>query len=245
MVFPLEAPTLGVIGGMGPLATVAFLRALTLETAADRDQDHLHVLVDSDPTIPDRTAFLLGAGPDPRPALIRAARRLEQAGATFLVMPCNTATVFAGDIARAVCVPLLPWIGIAAAAAGSGQRVGLLATDGTLAAGKYQAAINAHGSSVVLSAPDDQLIVTDVVYGPRGVKATGGVTPEGRAGLLAVAARLAAAGADCLLLACTELPLAIPADDPAWPVPAIDPAVEVARHAIQLAGRAVRGQVLT
>lgn len=82
--------TVGVLGGMGPEASADFYRRITARTLAARDQDHLHVIVDSDPSIPDRTAYLRGEGPDPRPALTAAARRLAAAGAELLVMACKT-----------------------------------------------------------------------------------------------------------------------------------------------------------
>jgi aspartate racemase len=225
---------------MGPLATVAFLQALTLATTASRDQDHLHVLVDSDPAIPDRTAFLLGSGEDPRPAIIRAARRLEEAGATYLVMPCNTANAFAPDVAAAVSVPLLPWIDFAAAAAlRLGGRVGLIATDGMLASGLYQQAIVERGGLTIEPADQRQQEVMAVIYGTRGVKAAG-PTADQRRVMVTVADELVRRGAEAILLACTEVPLAVAADDPAWPVPAIDPAVAVANEAVRYAGLEVR-----
>ncbi len=234
-------PTLGVIGGMGPLATAAFLRVLALETLAKRDQDHLRVLVDSDPSIPDRTTFLMGRGEDPRPALARVAQRLEAAGATLLVMPCNTANLLADSIAGAVTVSVLPWIDIGAeAAARAGGTTGLLATDGTVVAGVYQRAIERFGSSTMVPLPADQRIVMDAIYGPTGVKATGTVTRDIQGDLWRVVDELVQRGADNILLACTELPLAIPANDPRWPVVAIDPARAVARAAIRLAGGKTR-----
>src|SRR4029453_14388367 len=102
-------PVLGVMGGMGPAATAEFLRRLIEATPAGRDQDHLHVLVDNDPSVPDRTAALLGQGPDPTPYLVTMAMRLSAAGAEFLVMPCNTASAFAPGLAADIPVPLLRW----------------------------------------------------------------------------------------------------------------------------------------
>jgi aspartate racemase len=230
--------TLGVIGGMGPLATAAFLQTLTIQTDARRDQDHLRVLIESDPQIPDRTSFLLGDGPDPRPQIIAVARRLEEAGADLLVMPCNTASIFTDDIAAAVNVPLVPWISTAVdTVARCGPRVvGLLATTGTLVAGMYQQAFAALGIGTVQ--PRDAALhdVMDAIYGAGGVKTSGGVAPANRDRLASAAQTLAGEGAEVLLLACTELPLAMPADDPRWPLPAVDPAVEVARRVLRLAG---------
>ena len=96
---------------MGPAATHAFFGHLISFTEAASDQDHLHIVIDNNPSIEDRTAFLLGRGADPRPRLLTSARRLRAAGADILVMPCNTAAAFSADIEAAVGVPLVDWVG--------------------------------------------------------------------------------------------------------------------------------------
>ncbi|MCA1705022.1 MAG: amino acid racemase, partial [Actinobacteria bacterium] len=98
--------TVGVLGGMGPLATAEFMRLLVASTPAKRDQEHLHVIVDSNPMIPNRTAALLHGGEDPTPMLVESARLLESAGAEILAMPCNTAHCFLADIQAAVSIPV-------------------------------------------------------------------------------------------------------------------------------------------
>jgi aspartate racemase len=153
-------------------------------------------------------------------------------------MPCNTASIFTDDIAAAVNVPLVPWISTAVdTVARRGPRVvGLLATTGTLVAGPYQQAFAALGIRTVQPREAAQHDVMDAIYGAGGVKMSGGVAPANRERLASAAQMLAAEGAEVLLLACTELPLAMPADDPRWPLPAVDPAVEVARRVLRLAG---------
>jgi aspartate racemase len=230
---------------MGPLATAEFQRQLVQNTSATRDQDHLHVIVDSDPTIPDRTAFLLDSGQDPRPALGRCAQRLVQAGAELLVMPCNTANVFADDVEQMGGAPLVPWFepavqAVVANAPAKVVRCGVLATTGTLIVGHYADLIRRAGGVAIEPVGSQQARVMEAIYGPAGVKATGGVDSTTRRGLLQTAQELVADGANVLLLACTELPLAIPVSDPAWPVPAVDPGIEVARLTIRMAGGEVR-----
>ncbi len=235
--------TLGIIGGMGPLATAAFYRTLTVRTAAQRDQDHLHVIIESEPRIPDRTAYLLGDGPDPRPAIIRVARRLDGAGASLLVIPCNTANVFTEDIAEAITTPIVPWIEVTVEAvlAHRPSRVGCLATTGTICTGIYQRAFAQREVETLLPTPDAQRDVMEAIYRRGGVKATGGVSDENYDRLLAAARSLVSTGADVLLLACTELPLAVPGDSPSWPVPAVDPAAAVADFVIEAAGHRPQG----
>src|SRR6202171_3931552 len=145
--------TVGVLGGMGPEASADFYRRITEHTLASRDQDHLHVLVDSDPSIPDRTAYLQGRGPDPPPALVSMARRLAAARAEILVMACNTAHTFYAEVAASVDVPLVDWVGEAARLVAGGRvpgtAIGLLATSGTIGAGLYQHAFEALGLGVL------------------------------------------------------------------------------------------------
>ena len=87
----MEKKTIGIIGGMGPLATADLFEKIVGHTKAACDQEHLHVVIDSNTNIPDRTAALLHGGADPLPELTGSARRLEAMGADVLIMPCNTA----------------------------------------------------------------------------------------------------------------------------------------------------------
>src|SRR5262245_16312339 len=99
--------TIGVIGGMGPAATADLFAKLLAATPAERDQDHLRVLIDNNPHLPDRNAAIAGRGPSPGPHLAESARGLERAGADFLIMACNTAHAFVADIEAAISIPLL------------------------------------------------------------------------------------------------------------------------------------------
>jgi aspartate racemase len=236
--------TVGIIGGMGPLATNAFFQEVILATKADRDQDHLHVVIDSDPGVPDRTAFLLGGGEDPRPWLVASARRLVAAGCGLLAMPCNTAHAFADDIRAAVSVPLMDWVATAADAIASdlpaNGAVGLLATRGTLKVGLHQSALARHGLAAILPTDDEAGAIMDAIYGSGGVKG-GRASPENQLRVLEVATHLVHRGALCLLLGCTELPLALASSDQRWPAPAFDPAHANARALVSLAGGKLSG----
>src|SRR5690606_23023618 len=98
-------PIVGILGGMGPLATADLYRKIIEVTPATRDQDHLHVIIDADPTVPDRTQALLHGAEDPTPWLVAGARRLESAGASFIVIPCNTAHAFLDRLLPEISVP--------------------------------------------------------------------------------------------------------------------------------------------
>ena len=235
--------TIGVIGGMGPAATVDFLRRIVEATSASRDQDHLRVLTDCDPSIPDRTDWILDRGPDPTPQLCASARSLERWGADFLVMPCNSASVCAPSIAAVIDIPLLDWPGIAAdgTLARHDGPVGVLATTGTIAAGTYQRSFARRGTDILIPAPDDQLRVSAAI---DAVKQDGPWSHVALEYVIAAGDSLAAAGARTLLLACTELSAiagARPGDDPLiLALPWADAAQFVAEEAVRYAGGTVR-----
>ena len=204
--------TVGVIGGMGPEATVDFFAKLVAATPVERDQDHLRVLIDNDPSVPDRSAAIEGTGPSPAPRLIAMARGLVAAGAEVLAMPCNTAHAFEADIRAAVgAVPFVSLVDAtvdaavdAVAADAQGPRsVGLLATTGTLRSAIYHDAFTRRGVAVHVPDADDQRTVTAAIAAVK----RGGATPATRTGLREVAERLVLAGAGAIVTACTELPL--------------------------------------
>src|SRR4051812_24371314 len=127
----MSEKVVGVIGGMGPEATVDFMRRLVARTPARDDADHLHVLVDNNPKIPSRIAVLIeGTGEDPTPVLCAMARGLQAQGADFLVMPCNTAHYYLPAIARSVTIPALDMVdlSIQKLAAAEPLRIGMLAS---------------------------------------------------------------------------------------------------------------------
>lgn len=228
--------TIGILGGMGPLASGAFFTQLVNATEAARDQDHLPVVMVSLPTIPDRTAFLLGTGPDPRPALVNGARQLRACGADLLVIPCNTANVWIDEIARAAQIESISWLDVTAQAVAQtgARRVGLLATSGTLQTGIYQNLIDGRGIEVLVPDAEGQAAVMDAIYALKG-----GAVPTATMRRLENAMKaLATSGAESLVLACTELPIVLHGQAP--PLPVIDPAFHVAREAIRAAGGTVR-----
>ena len=200
--------TAGVLGGMGPDTTVDFMAKVIAATPATRDQDHAHLLVDQNPGLPNRQEALLNDGDDPGPAMAAMARGLEQAGADFLVMPCNTAHAFAPVIREAVSIPLLSIIDVTVEACRGHDAVGVMATAGYIRAGLYQDALAAAGIAPIL--PDDDAIaeITRLAFaiklGDRG--------PEVTAGMKALADALVAQGAGALVAACTEIPLVLTQD---------------------------------
>ncbi len=205
----MSSRTVGVLGGMGPEATVDFMAKVVALTPAEKDQDHVHMLVDHNPTVPNRQAAILADGEDPGPALAAMARRLEQAGAEFLVIPCNTAYVFEKSIIDAVDIPLVSIIDVTIDALPAGcAAAGLLATDGCIRAGVYQAGLQARGIQPLLpsDAETEELmsLISRIKAGDNGAD----VGPA----MAQLAQALVAQGAGAIIAGCTEIPLALRAD---------------------------------
>jgi aspartate racemase len=192
----------GVIGGMGPEATVDLMRRVIAKTPADDDQDHVHLIVENNPKIPSRIAHLIeGTGPDPTPELIRIAQNLQRGGAQALAMPCNTAHGYAGAIQKAVDIPLLDMVALTVeriAAPGNVRNVGLLASTAVINTELFAKALSARNIRTVLPPQQDEVmaLIKAVKRGDTG--------PQVQNRLARVAADLAAKS-DALLVACSEL----------------------------------------
>ncbi|MGE5654167.1 MAG: aspartate/glutamate racemase family protein [Bacillota bacterium] len=226
---------IGILGGMGPEATVDLYAKIIRATGATRDQDHLRVIIDSNPKIPDRTAAILNGGVDPIPALVETACNLERAGADLIAMPCNTAHFFHAAVQKAVAIPILHMpletAGYIRTSLPSVKRVGLLATTGTVKSGIYAEACTRNGLEML--SPDDpmQELVTIAIFGPQGIKAGGRDLP--RQQLLMAAESLIARGVDAIILGCTEIPLAL--QPGMLPLPLVDATQILAEAAIAAA----------
>lgn len=213
--------TVGVLGGMGPAATVEFLRRLVDATPARADQDHLHVIIDNDPTVPDRTSAILRGGPSPAEALAAMARRLERAGADLLVMPCNTAHVYIEEIRGSVSIPVLDMIREAVATIDR-LSVGLLATDGTIETGLFQEACEARGVRVLVPHSADQRSIMDAIASIKRGENPRRIEEE----IEPIVCRLEREGAEAVIAGCTEISL-VPGDGMSVPwIDALDCLVE-------------------
>ena len=205
----------GVIGGMGPAATLDFLVKLHHATGATKESEHLRVITDNNPRHADRNAAMNATGPSPAPLLAQTARGLAAAGAEVLAMPCNAAHSWAAEIVAATPLPFVSMIDAAVAAvraAVPGARtVGLLAVEATQASGIYHRGFEAVGIEVI--APDMAAFMP-LIY---AIKA-GDIGPEVRAAMASQARALAEAGADVILAACTEVPLVFGPGDIVAPV---------------------------
>jgi len=238
-----QAFKIGVVGGVGPAATVDFMEKIISNTPAKRDQDHLKLVVEHNPKIPDRTNNLIADGADPTVAIYAACKRLENDHADMIAIPCNTAHAFVERIQAYLSIPIINMLSETVAYIETHHRektcIGLLATAGTIASGVYHQQIAC--SKFKLLTPDDehQALVTEVIYGEHGVKA-GVVNDLVRAKLLRAIAWLVAQGADVIVLGCTELPLVIAQHDAfeisGRTVALLDPTEILARKCVALAG---------
>ena len=202
---------IGVLGGMGPLATVDFFNKVLLATPAKGDADHVPLLIQSDPRIPPRPVAILNSGRSPLPQLSAGRDRLIAAGATALAMPCNTAHFWYADLVKGCSVPFISIVSASIAELGKlaapGARIGIIATRATLAAKIFDAPLMLAGYTAVL--PSDDMLDTLVLPGIERVKA--GQAVQGGPLIEQVVQALMSHGASAVLLACTETPLALDA----------------------------------
>lgn len=230
---------LGILGGMGPLATVDFMEKIVKSTPAQRDQDHIEIVTASAAHIPDRTQAILGQGPDPLPAMIAALRQLERAGAERIAIPCNTAHHWHGALQQRTALPILHIVdAVLAQVRGRGralpQKLGLLATDGTLRAGVYPARLAKHGIDCIHPADAGQQQVMQAIRLVKAGDLAGGATI-----LRAQAEALMAQGASHVVMGCTEIPLALADETGALALRLIDPTLALAEACVA----AERGQL--
>jgi aspartate racemase len=196
----------GILGGMGPEATVLLMQKIIAATRAVDDADHIPLIVDQNPQVPSRIRHLIeGDGDDPGPVLAAMAKRLQAAGAQALAMPCNTAHHYAPAIRAAVTLPFIDMVALSVAHAtrltGAGGVVGILASPAVRRVGLFDAALAAGGVTAVYPSDEDVTLATI-----RAIKAHG-ATETARAGLRNASAALLDRGATVQMIACTEFSL--------------------------------------
>lgn len=230
--------TIGIIGGMGPLATMDLFRKIVELTDSENDQGHPRVLIDSNTNTPDRTPAILCGGADPLPEMVRAALLLERGGADVLVMGCNTAHFFYPKIRRFVRVPFLNMLEETAKEARKRglSSVGLLATDGTVQSGVYAREFERQGIDLVTPDAAGQKAVVTMIY--QGVKTGRASWPVEE--ISRVIGDLAARGARAVVLGCTELPVAFSRYRIQSGLPVLDPTEVLAESAIRFVGGRLR-----
>ncbi len=235
----VEKDTIGILGGMGPEATAALFEQIIRNTRAEKDQDHVPVLIWNNPRIPDRSAYILGKGPDPVPALTAGSLFLEKSGVCCILWPCNTAHHFHEEVSRKLKVPVLHMIRETAACLQKGYPAGtvfgLLATLGTYKTRIYEEIFREAGLTLVLPDEQNRQITMDSIYGEKGIKAGYKDVPLEMLG--EPLQELKQKGAEVIIAGCTELSLVLSPETTGLPV--TDPMVCLARAAIRKAGRMI------
>lgn len=225
--------TIGIIGGMGPLATAKLFERIVLNSGAENDQEHPRVLIDNNTHIPDRTSFILGYGENPVPELVKSAVGLERMGADFLIMPCNTAHFFLKEISEEIKIPFIDMLEETlqeASKISSEGKIGLLATDGTLKSGIYDKRAKEHGIELIHPSSEDQAKVMSFIYGIK----SGDINRFAK-DFKDVVRRMADDGLKAVILGCTELSVAIDYIDLDGRIAYLDPLTIIARRALSQA----------
>jgi aspartate racemase len=233
--------TIGILGGMGPEATAYFFSLIIKRTQAEKDQDHVPVIIYNNPKIPPRTDALLQKGPSPVPLLRQGLRLLEKSGADIIVIPCITAHAFLSRIAGKDKIHLLDILeetvnytkkkipGLACA--------GLIASTGTVKSGIFEKAFSKAGIAIIKPSAGNQKKVMEAIFGKKGIKA-GFTSGRPRKLILEAAQKLIRQGAEAIIAGCTEVPLVLKDKD--LSVPLIEPLRIAAEASIIRAGYRIK-----
>lgn len=228
--------TLGILGGMGPLATCDLMRKVIEHTDAKCDQDNVHIVVDCNTNIPDRTKAILDNGQDPVPEMVKSAVGLQGMGADAIIVPCNTAHYFLDKVSQHVDIPILNMpVETAKYLREQGiQKAAILATSGTVRTGIYEKGMREQGVEFVYPNDTEQQLVMSLIY--DCVKAGKPCTQVDE--VMAMCRRMSGEGAQTFVLACTELPIAFAQMQ--LPVSTADPTDILACAAVRYLGYKVK-----
>ncbi|MCF6466256.1 aspartate/glutamate racemase family protein [Clostridium sp. Cult2] len=162
---------LGIVGGMGPLATCELFRRIIELTDAEKDQEHMHIIIDNNTKIPDRTEHILGRGEDPRIELTRSVIKLETMGVDYIAIPCNTAHYFYNDIVKYTKVKILNMINETVNFLKENNSKDkdylLLSTEGTYKTGIYEKYFNSSGLNILIPNDEDKKTIMKWIYGVK------------------------------------------------------------------------------
>lgn len=226
---------IGILGGMGPYTTIDMFRRIVDLTPAQKDWEHLRIIIDNNPKIPSRSRAILFGEASPAPMMIETAKNLEKAGADFIIIPCNTSHHFYVEVQREVSIPILNIIeetrDYMINKMPRLKRVGLLSTLVTARGDLFHNAFAESSIKVMIPGDDEQLKVSEVI---EAVK-LGNTGAETKSKLVGVANKLVAEGAEALIIGCTEL--SIVAKEGVFSVPLFNSSQILAQAAVNRAGR--------
>jgi len=228
--------TIGILGGMGPLATADLFKKIITLTDASKDNEHIYIIVENNTKIPDRTDYIINNGEDPTKHMIKSAIRLEMMGSDVIVMPCNTAHYFYDEIIKYVDIPFINMIVETAEETKklySNKKIGLLATEGTYRAGIYDRVFTEYGLELVKPDAEKEKYVMELIYGIKSGKKNIDLT-----NFQTVLSEFKKQGAEAFILGCTELPVAFEKFNIEEKY--IDPTKILACSAIKFAGKNIK-----
>jgi len=229
----MKEKIIGIIGGMGPEATIDLFQKIVKHSPAKQDQDHLRIIIDNNPKIPDRSKAILQKGENPLPELIATAQNLERAGANLIIMPCNTAHFFYDDLQKKINIPIIHMIKETALyirkAFPNIQRISLFATKGTYKTMLYQNFLNKGNIETLIPTQDEQNKIMNIIYGIK----SGNRLDLLKKDILKLAENQIEKNAQGIIAGCTEIPLILKNGD--IDIPIIDPTLILAQRAIERA----------
>jgi len=230
----LAGKIIGILGGMGPESTADFFLKIIKATPADKDQDHLRIIIDNNPKIPDRTLALLGRGESPLKEMIKTISNLEKTGVELIAIPCNTAHYYYDELQESTNVRIIDMISETAKYVRREfpniKKIGLIATTGTIKVGIYHKAIKE--IEIITLGDNMQEKIMNAIYGEQGIKA--GYRENNRSYILDAAQALVELRTEAIIMGCTEISLVLGQND--VPVPLIDPLQILAETVVREAG---------
>jgi aspartate racemase len=233
----MKEKTIGILGGMGPEATLDCFAKIIKNTPARTDQEHLRVVIDSNPRVPDRTAAITGKGKSPVPILVAGCRALQKAGSDFIIIPCVSAHFFLEQVRQKITLPILSIFDVVTETIMGDdpgiKTVGLMATTGTITGGLFQKRLAADNIKTIVPSESEQAKVMAAIYDIKNsqpARSRGQITSD----LTATAEDLISDGARGIIAGCTEIPLALNQEH--LSVPYYDALTILARAAIRKAG---------
>lgn len=233
----MEKKSIGILGGMGPLATADLFQKIVLHTAATCDNGHIRIYMDNNPSIPDRTTAILHGGDTPLPRMLESAKKLEVCGADYIMMPCNTAHYFLPQLEEGVSVPFISILEETVKAGSMkfpGKTAGVLCTTGTYLTKLYDNTLTKHNVSFRNPSDEGKELLMEAIFAIKGGKSVLYLKDK----IISMLNGMKDAGVDYFIFGCTELPIL--AQELEIDVPFVDSTLELAKSAIRYAGYEVK-----
>jgi aspartate racemase len=233
----LREKVIGILGGLGPEATLRLFQVILEKTPASSDQDHLRLIIDNNPKIPERLPAILGSGPDPVPMMVSSGQALTRAGAEFIIIPCVSAHYFLPELRREIALPILSMLDEAALQIAASQpaikTIGLLAAEGTMKVGLFQKRLSAAGIQTIIPDGKDRENAQKYIFEIKDTKSRHD-RKEISQKFVEIGERMIARGAEAILIGCTEISIVV--DPESFAVRGFDALTILARAAIREGG---------